>query len=77
MKEAGEEELRAVLNIIQPDIAFDLNKVLDSLITATHPRTYSLVGSPHLFLVTDDESGINLGYADKIGGPIIEAIPRG
>ena len=37
-----------------------------------HPRTYSLVGSPRLFLVTDDESGINIGYADKIGGPLVQ-----
>lgn len=36
-----------------------------------HPRTYSLVGTPHLFLVTDDESGINIGYANKIGGPLV------
>ena len=36
-----------------------------------HPRTYSLVGTPHLFLVTDDESGINIGYAKKIGGPLV------
>lgn len=42
---------------------------------AGHPRTYSLVGSPHLFLVTDDESGINIGYADKIGGPLVAAHP--
>lgn len=38
---------------------------------AGHPRTYSLVGGPHPFLVTDDESGINLGFADKIGGPLV------
>ena len=36
-----------------------------------HPRTYSLVGMPRLFLVTDDESGIRIGYADKIGGPLV------
>lgn len=36
-----------------------------------HPRTYSLVGAPHLFLVTDDERGINIGYADAIGGPLV------
>lgn len=38
-----------------------------------HPRTYSLTASgPHgeLFLVTDDESGINIGHATKIGGPL-------
>jgi hypothetical protein len=40
-------------------------------LTAAHPRTYSLVGSPHLFLVTDDESGITLGYADLVGGPLV------
>lgn len=38
---------------------------------APHPRTYSLVGGgPDMFLVTDDESGFNIGYARKVGGPI-------
>ena len=38
-----------------------------------HPRTYSLTASGpngELFLVTDDESGINIGYAQQIGGPL-------
>ena len=40
---------------------------------ASHPRTYSLTASGpngELFLVTDDESGINIGHAAKIGGPL-------
>jgi hypothetical protein len=39
----------------------------------THPRTYSLTASGpngELFLVTDDESGINIGHAKQIGGPL-------
>ena len=36
-----------------------------------HPRTYSLVGGPHRFIVTDDESGFGIGYADEIGGPLV------
>jgi hypothetical protein len=36
-----------------------------------HPRTYSLVGGGlDMFLVTDDESGMRIGYARKIGGPL-------
>ena len=38
---------------------------------APHPRTYSLVGGGlDMFLVTDDESGLNIGYARRVGGPI-------
>jgi hypothetical protein len=38
-----------------------------------HPRTYHLTASgpkKELFLVTDDESGMRIGYAPKIGGPL-------
>ena len=41
--------------------------------TGSHPRTYSLTASGpngELFLVTDDESGINIGHAKLIGGPL-------
>jgi hypothetical protein len=41
-----------------------------------HPRTYSLVGTPHRFLVTDDESGRNIGYADEIGGPLVSGVAQ-